>query len=213
MITGHIIVIDDDIAVLESLVSLLTLAGHRVTGFDSAAAFLREAPDLSAACLVTDIRLPDIDGLSLIQRLGSVGFRGVPVIVISGHADVAIAVSAMQLGATTVLEKPFAPTRLLEAISDAIAGASRSSTSAEIAVIRRHYDDLTDRERQVMGHLVAGSSSKVAAKALGISPRTVDVFRAKILHKMAAPNIAAVASRLAVAGLPLLDPSSSQTDP
>jgi two-component system response regulator FixJ len=208
MITGHIIVIDDDPAVLESLVSLLTLAGHRVTGFDSAVTFLNEADTLRASCLVTDIRLPQVDGLSLIQRLAEVGFRGVPVIVISGHADVPIAVSAMQLGATTVLEKPFPPTRLLEAISDAVAGASRASGNPEVAAIRRHYDDLTEREREVMGHLVAGSSSKVAAKALGISPRTVDVFRAKILHKMAAPNIAAVASRLALAGLPLTPPSA-----
>ena len=212
MITGHIIVIDDDPAVLESLVSVLTLAGHRVTGFDSAVAFLKEADGLRVSCLVTDIRLPQVDGLSLIQRLGDVSLWGVPVIVISGHADVPIAVSAMQLGATTVLEKPFPPTRLLEAISDAIVGASRASGNSEVAAIRRRHDDLTDREREVMAHLVAGSSSKVAAKALGISPRTVDVFRAKILQKMSAPNMAAVASKLAFAGLPVLGRCSSQTE-
>lgn len=203
MITGHIIVIDDDPAVLESLVSLLTLAGHRVTGFDSAVAFLREAHGLRASCLVTDIRLPRIDGLTLIERLRDVGLYDLPVIVISGHADVPIAVTAMQLGARTVLEKPFPPMRLLEAISDAIAGARLSTVSPEVAAIRRHYEDLTDREREIMAHLVRGSSSKVTAKALGISPRTVDVFRAKILLKMAAPNVAAVATQLAMAGLPI----------
>lgn len=203
MITGHIIVIDDDPAVLESLISLLALAGHRVTGFPSAIAFLIEAVNLRASCLVTDIRLPQIDGLTLIERLRDVGLHDLPVIVISGHADVPIAVSAMQMGASTVLEKPFAPTRLLEAISDAIAGARLNAASPEVAAIRRHYDELTDREREIMAHLVRGSSSKVAAKALGISPRTVDVFRAKILHKMAAPNVAAVATQLAMAGLPV----------
>jgi two-component system response regulator FixJ len=203
MITGHIIVIDDDPAVLESLISLLTLAGHRVTGFPSAIAFLDAAGDLRPSCLITDIRLPQIDGLTLMERLREVGLHTVPVIVISGHADVPIAVTAMQLGAATVLEKPFPPTRLLAAISDAISGAKMTAASPEVASIRRHYEELTDREREIMAHLVRGSSSKVAAKALGISPRTVDVFRAKILHKMAAPNVAAVATQLAMAGLPM----------
>jgi two-component system response regulator FixJ len=206
MTPGHIIVVDDDPGVLESIVSMLTVAGHRVTGFSSAMAFLAEAANLKASCLVTDIRLPQVDGLTLIQRLGDVGVHDLPVIVISGHADVPIAVSAMQLGAMTVLEKPFPPARLLEAVQAAITRVQPAPASPEIAAILRHYETLTDREREIMGHLVRGSSSKVAAKALGISPRTVDVFRAKILHKMEAPNVAAVATRLAQAGLPLTDP-------
>lgn len=201
MSSGHVIVVDDDPGVLESLVSMLAVAGHRVTGFTSATDLLAEAGDLKAECLVTDIRLPQIDGLTLMQRLGEVGLADIPVIVISGHADVPIAVSAMQLGAMTVLEKPFPPARLLEAVVQAIARARPAAPSPETIAIRQRYDSLTAREREILLHLAKGSSSKVAAKALGISPRTVDVFRAKILQKMAAPNIAAVTSRLAASNL------------
>ncbi len=198
---SHIIVVDDDTGVLDSLVSMLTVAGHRVTGFASAVAFLAEADDMTASCLITDIRLPQMDGLTLIQRLAEGGLADLPVIVISGHADVPIAVSAMQLGALTVLEKPFPPARLLEAVEHALRRHAPSPLSPEVEEIRRHYQSLTDREREIAGHLVRGSSSKVAAKALGISPRTVDVFRAKILQKMDAPNVAALATRLASADL------------
>lgn len=203
MTGAHVIVVDDDPGVLESLVSMLTVAGHRVTGFPSATALLAEAGDMKASCLITDIRLPKVDGLTLIQRLGEIGLEEIPVIVISGHADVPIAVSAMQLGAMTVLEKPFPPARLLEAVAAAVTRAQPKPPSPEVAAIRQHYDSLTDREREIMAHLVRGSSSKVAAKALGISPRTVDVFRAKILQKMQAQNVAAVATQLATAGLPM----------
>lgn len=201
MSASHVIVVDDDPGVLDSLVSMLTVGGHRVTGFASAMAFLAEARDLKASCLITDIRLPKIDGLTLIQRLGEVGFEHVPVIVISGHADVPIAVTAMQLGALTVLEKPFPPARLLEAVSAALAVRRDEPKSPEVAAIMRRYETLTEREREVMSHLVQGSSSKVAAKSLGLSPRTVDVFRAKILQKMQVPNLAALATRLSLAGL------------
>lgn len=202
MTGAHVIVVDDDPGVLESLVSMLTVAGHRVTGFSSATALLAEA-DVKASCLITDIRLPKVDGLTLIQRLREIGLEEIPVIVISGHADVPIAVSAMQLGAMTVLEKPFPPARLLEAVAAAVTRAQPKPPSPEVAAIRQHYDSLTDREREILAHLVRGSSSKVAAKALGISPRTVDVFRAKILQKMQAQNVAAVATQLATAGLPM----------
>lgn len=201
MSRAHVIVVDDDAGVLESLVSMLTIAGHRVTGFTSAAGLLAEAGDMQAACIVTDIRLPQIDGLSLIQRLGDVGLGDIPVIVISGHADVPIAVSAMKLGAQTVLEKPFPPARLLEAVEQAIATTRTAAPGPEVLAVRRRYESLTAREREILAHLVKGSSSKVTAKALGISPRTVDVFRAKILQKMEAPNIAAVTSRLAASNL------------
>jgi two-component system response regulator FixJ len=206
MSATHVIVVEDDQGVLDSLVSMLTIGGHRVTGFSSAVAFLAEARTLSASCLITDIRLPGIDGLTLMQRLGEVGLEHLRVIVISGHADVPIAVSAMQLGAMTVLEKPFPPARLLEAVQAAhsISEAEPTEASPEVDATLRCYATLTARQREIMLHLVRGSSSKVAAKSLGLSPRTVDVFRAKILHKMNAPNIAAVATRLAHARLLVL---------
>ncbi len=204
---ASIVVVDDDEGVLDSLVSLLSIEGHRVTGFSSASAFLREAVDLSPDCVITDIRMPRIDGLSLIERLRELGLGAVPLIVVSGHADVPIAVTAMQLGAMTVLEKPFPPARLLEAVAKAIerAAAARPAApgdaSPEDQAVRERYETLSPREREVLSHLLAGSSSKVTAIALGISPRTVDVFRANILRKMDAPNIAAVATRTARAGV------------
>jgi two-component system, LuxR family, response regulator FixJ len=202
----HVIVVDDDQGVLDSLVSMLTIGGHRVTGFSSAMAFLGEARTLSASCLITDIRLPGIDGLTLMKRLAEVGHEHLPVIVVSGHADVPIAVSAMQLGAMTVLEKPFPPARLLEVVQAAhsISEAEQTEASPEVDATLRCYATLTARQREIMLHLVQGSSSKVAAKSLGLSPRTVDVFRAKILHKMNASNVAALATRLAHAGLLVL---------
>lgn len=197
MTSSRIAVIDDDAAVLESLVSLLTIAGYEVASFPSAVSFLLEAPQLSIACLITDIRLPEIDGLTLIQRLRDIGLGSIPVIVISGHADVPIAVSAMQLGATTVLEKPYSPQRLLEEVNGAIEAGTREEVSEEVVAIRDRYQTLTGREREVLEHLTQGSSSKVTAKVLGISPRTVDVFRAKILQKMKASNIAGLTMQIA----------------
>ena len=207
MSRGYVVVVDDDQGVLESLVSLLSIEGYRVTGFSTASAFLLDVPDLSPDCVITDIRMPQIDGLSLIERLGELGLNAVPVIVVSGHADVPIAVAAMQLGAITVLEKPFPPARLLDVVAKAIDRAATapapSEASPEDEAVRERYKTLSPREREVLSHLLSGSSSKVTAIALGISPRTVDVFRANILRKMKASNLAAVATLTARAGVHL----------
>lgn len=196
-----VIVIDDDPAVLDSLVSMLTVAGHRVCEFASALTFLDALPGLTISCIVTDIRLPQIDGLTLIQRLKERGHEATPVIVISGHADVPIAVAAMQMGAMTVLEKPFPPGRLLTAVRDAIEGARPGHDAEEAIAIRQRYETLTTREREVMANLTQGASSKVTAIRLGISPRTVDVFRGNILRKMEASNVAGLATQAAKAKL------------
>lgn len=206
MSQGSVIVIDDDEAVLESMVSLLSIEGYRVTGFSAAEAFLADAPEMSTDCVITDVRMPRIDGLSLIERMRDLGMNAVPVIVVSGHADVPIAVAAMQLGATTVLEKPFSPARLLDAVAQALRQAAVAHSpivepSPEDKAVLERYLMLTRREREVLAHLLSGSSSKVTAIALGISPRTVDVFRANILRKMDASNIAAVATLTARAGV------------
>lgn len=194
---NHVVIIDDDLAVLDSLAMMISVQGFEVQCFASPFDMLAAVPDLPDSCVVTDIRMPGIDGLELISRLKETRAAAWPVIVISGHADVPIAVSAMQLGAITVLEKPFAPDQLLIALKEALATAGQGAVSPELAEARARYQTLSRREREVLGHLVQGSSSKVTALALQISPRTVDVFRANILRKMAAPNIAALATQVA----------------
>ena len=202
MSKGSVVVVDDDQAVLESIVSLLSIDGYRVSGFTSARAFLDEAADLSFDCLITDIRMPGIDGLGLVERLQQLGLGHKPTVMVSGHANVPIAVAAMQLGASTVLEKPFPPARLLEATAKAIASAAQLALSSEWSQeqlgIKSRYETLSPREREALSHLLNGSSSKVAAIAMGISHRTVDVFRASILRKMKSPNLASVAAQVSM---------------
>ncbi len=125
------------------------------------------------------------------------GLSALPVVVTSGEATVAMAVEAMRLGALTFLEKPYPPTYLLELVDEAMSAKPQGIEADDTA---RRYSTLTRREQEVLGHLIRGASSKLAARSLSISPRTVDVFRAKILRKMEAPNVAAIASRLATIG-------------
>ncbi|WP_309629021.1 response regulator [Brevundimonas sp.] len=193
----HVIIVDDDEAVLASLTTMVSGQGFDVTCFPDPADMLANLPDLPESCLVTDIRMPGMDGLDLISRLKGSRAAGWPVIVISGHVNVPIAVTAMQLGAVTVLEKPFDPDQLVSALMDGATTLSRSVVSEDLAAVRARYQTLTRREREVLGHLVQGSNSKQAALELGLSPRTVDVFRANILRKMHCPNIAALATQVA----------------
>lgn len=209
MSKGNVAVVDDDQGVLDSIVSLLTLAGYDVTGFSTAGALLLAAPDLSLDCLITDIMMPLIDGLSLIVRMRGLGLGAVPIVVVSGNVDVPTAVTAMQLGAMMVLEKPFLPAQLLDVVAKLIDRAKLSvipenaALGPEAAAIRERYETLSPRENVVLSHLLRGSSSKVTAIALKISPRTVDIFRANILRKMKAPNLAAVAMQVSKAGVHL----------
>lgn len=191
---GPIFVVDDDPAVLDSLVELLLLDGFEVQAFLSAHDLIDMARTVTPCCIVTDLRMPDMDGLAMIEHLSGIGLAACPLVVISGHADVRIAVAAMRMGAATVLEKPFPPQDLLAAVHDALAGGRPVAADPALSEARERYRTLTAREREVMAHLVGGSSSKVAGRALGISHRTVDVFRAKILSKMEVANMAALAA-------------------
>lgn len=197
MSTRSVVVVDDDPGVLESLIGMLSIEGYEVTGFASAFDFLEAGGNLKRSCIVTDIRMPGVDGLAFIGRLQSSGRANWPVIVISGHATVPIAVTAMQAGAITVLEKPFPPKDLFAAIEEAMKALACAEPSAAISETRSRYRTLSRRERQVLGHLLEGKSSKVTALELGLSPRTIDAFRANVLRKMEAPNIAALAMQVA----------------
>ncbi|MGV9005212.1 MAG: response regulator transcription factor [Brevundimonas sp.] len=195
MSKGHVVVIDDDAAVLESIEAMLTVADFDVRVFASPTVFFATLDSLPPSCVVTDVRMPEMSGLALVKRLGESGRGDWPLIVVSGHADVAMAVSAMRAGASNFLEKPFVSGALVQAILDAL--AVRRSINAQtpgLEEARDRFQTLSRREREVLTHLVKGASSKVTAMVLGISPRTVDVFRCNILRKMQTPNIAALAT-------------------
>jgi two-component system response regulator FixJ len=189
--SGRVYVIDDDPAMRDSLDFLLSSAGFNVRLFDSAQTFLQALPDMEAGCVVTDIRMPGIDGIELLRQLHSASSaRKLPVIIMTGHGDVRLAVEAMKLGALDFLEKPFEDERLVGMIETALLrNDSGSKNEAVTADISSRVASLTPRERQVMQGLVSGQSNKVIAKDYEISPRTVEVYRANVMTKMQAGNL------------------------
>ena len=184
-----IYVIDDDDAVRQSLEFLLKTAGITVRGFESAKAFLEVMPDIRSGCVITDVRMPDITGIELLQRVKQIN-PDLPVIVITGHGDVSLAVEAMKIGAVDFLEKPFDDDLLLAAVHSALSReADSGKRKAALAGIQDKLAALSNRERQVLDGLVAGKANKVIAFDLGISPRTVEIYRANVMTKMAANSL------------------------
>ena len=182
-------VVDDEEPVRKSLAFLLTMSGFTVRVHESAMRFLEAAPALGKACLVTDLRMPDMSGVELLERLSAIGAM-LPAVVITGHGDVPMAVAAMKAGAVDFIEKPFEDEILINAITRA---ASRLDdvveVSDDIASLRARLDSLSDRERQVLTAIVAGLPNKTIAFDLDISPRTVEVHRANIMSKMQARSL------------------------
>lgn len=181
-------IVDDDEAMRDSLSFLLSAEGMTVRTYDGAAALL-EAGDLAPGCIVTDIRMPGMSGLDLVAELKR---RGVihPVIVLTGHGDVGLAVEAMKAGVHDFLEKPFQDEALLRAVKAAFQrGENASARQRERAEVEMHFSELTPRERDVFGAIVAGDSNKAAAIRLGISPRTVEIYRANVMTKMRAQTL------------------------
>ncbi|GIL01313.1 MAG: DNA-binding response regulator [Alphaproteobacteria bacterium] len=182
-------VVDDEEAVRKSLAFLLTTAGHAVRVHASATDFLAIAPGLHDACLITDLRMPDMSGVELLRRLRAAGAK-VPAIVITGHGDVPMAVEAMKAGALDFIEKPFEDEVLLAAIANACRRAGRAeAVAADAAAVRARLAVLTERERQVLDGVVAGLPNKTIAYDLDISPRTVEVHRANVMAKMQASSL------------------------
>jgi two-component system response regulator FixJ len=194
-------VIDDDEAVRHSLTFLLKSAGMEVKTYDSATAFLGNLPQVKSGCIVTDVRMPDITGLELLHRLKELHF-GLPVIVITGHGDVPLAVEAMKSGAMDFLEKPFDDDALLVAVNAALrdqgANAKREADRAEIV---EKIASLSQRERQVLEGLVAGHANKTIAFDHGISPRTVEIYRANVMSKMQAASLSELVRMALIAGI------------
>lgn len=196
-----IYVIDDDEAVRQSLEFLLKTAGITVRGFESAEAFLYALPEIDSGCIITDVRMPEITGVDLLRRVKEVKPH-LPVIVITGHGDVSLAVEAMKIGAIDFLEKPFDDDVLIAAVRSALNYvADTNSRKAELGDINDKLAALSNRERQVLDGLVAGHANKTIAFDLGISPRTVEIYRANLMTKMAANSLSDLVRMAMLAGI------------
>ncbi len=183
-------IVDDEEAVRNSLAFLLGASGFAVRTHASAAAFLEIAPGIKNGCLVTDLRMPDIDGVELLRRLNAAGTM-LPTIVVTGHGDVHMAVEAMKNGALDFIEKPFSDGVLIDSIRRAVDKAnSLLDADAAEARTRDRLATLSEREIQVLKGVVEGRANKTIAFELGISPRTVEVYRAGLMSKMQTKSLA-----------------------
>lgn len=184
--------IDDDDGVRQSLAFLLTTAGLAVRVYESGVAFLAALSTLQPGCIVSDVRMPEIDGLELQRRLKELGVR-LPVIIITGHADVPLAVQAMKAGAIDFIEKPFDDELLLGAIRAALDRYDEiGHRETEVAQIQARLQTLSVREREVLDGLLAGYPNKTIAYDLKLSPRTVEVHRANVMIKMGATSLSSL---------------------
>src|SRR5437763_1007863 len=182
--TSLVHVIDDDEAVRDSLMFLLKTAHVDVRTYESATAFLSLLPNVSGGCIITDVRMPEISGMDLLRRLKELKVS-IPVIVITGHGDVQLAVEAMKIGAVDFLEKPFDDDRLLAAVRAALGHSEKvARQGSERAKLLDRLASLSNREREVLEGLVAGKPNKMIAFDLGISPRTIEIYRANLMTKM-----------------------------
>ncbi len=181
--------IDDDESVRQALAFLLTTAGHAVRVYESGTAFLDALATLQPGCIISDVRMPGVDGLELQRRLKGLDIN-LPFIIMTGHADVPLAVEAMKAGAIDFIEKPFDDDLLLSAINTALARFSEAGhREAEIAQIQTKLQSLSAREQQVLQGLLAGHPNKTIAYDLNLSPRTVEVHRANVMTKMGATSL------------------------
>ncbi len=203
-------IVDDDEAVRDSLEVLFGAEGFKVATFASAKDFLAAGP-ARAGCLVTDVRMPEMNGLELLAALAGRPDPP-PVIMITGHGDVPMAVRAMKLGAADFIEKPFDAQLLVARVREALRAAGPPSGAAALrAKIEGRLELLTPREREVLEQLVAGRSNKAIGRALDISPRTVEIHRARVMEKMAVDSLAALVRLALAAGIdpgPARDPDT-----
>ena len=194
----QVFIVDDDEAVRESLAALLASYDYKATTFPSALHFLARCDRNASGCLIADVRMPDMDGLELQEKVG-LDFPNLAVVIITGHGDVPVAVRAMKAGAVDFVEKPFTEETILETVKTALeqsAKPKRHAGGSEEGVSR--LDQLTPREREVLEGLVAGLPNKTIAYDLGISARTVEVHRARVMEKMQARSLSALV-RIAIA--------------
>ena len=200
-------VIDDDEAVREALAFQLGSAGIEVRTYESAVVFLEVASTVRTGCIITDVRMPELSGIDLVRRLRELKLT-VPVIVITAHGDIPLAVEAMRLGAADFLEKPFEDEVLLASVRSALDRGDRDQKhQAERSNIEARLAALSNRERDVLKGLVAGHANKQIAYDLGISPRTIENYRANLMIKMQAGSLSDLVRMALIAGI--LDPNGS----
>jgi len=198
---GKVYVIDDDEAMRDSLNFLLDSADYKVTLFETAVKFLDALPGLEFGCVVSDVRMPGLDGIELLKRMKA-GHSTFPIVIMTGHGDVPLAVEAMKLGAVDFLEKPFEDDRLIAMIETAIQQAEPAARSEALTQdIAARIASLSPRERQVMDGLIAGLSNKLIARDYDISPRTIEVYRANVMTKMQANSLSELVRLAMRAGL------------
>jgi two-component system response regulator FixJ len=194
-------IVDDEEAVRDSLSFLLESKGYVVKSFGSALDFLAAAPALPIGCLIVDIRMPEMDGLELQERLKALAL-GFPMIVITGHADVPLAVRTMKAGVVDFIEKPFASETILDSLGGALSRlASRNKRDPAAAAAAEKLALLSPREREVLAGLLAGLPNKSIAYDLEISPRTVEIYRARVMGKMGARSLSELIRLALAAGM------------
>jgi two-component system, LuxR family, response regulator FixJ len=193
----RVYVIDDDEAMRDSLDFLLGSADFDVTIFESAHHFLDAVSSIEFGCVLSDVRMPGIDGIELLKRLKA-AHSAFPVLIMTGHGDVPLAVEAMKLGAVDFVEKPFEDDRLIGMIDAALRQAESSARTEAVTLdVTARIAALSPRERQVMDGLIAGLSNKLIAREYDISPRTIEVYRANVMTKMQANSLSELV-RLAI---------------
>lgn len=193
-------IVDDDEAVRQSLAFMLGSVGLPIRLYESAKEFLEALDPSLCGCLVTDVRMPEMTGIELLSRIKD-RMPLLPAIVITGHGDIPLAVEAMKAGAVDFIEKPFEEEVLLKAVEAALDKAGGESDGQLPEVLSR-LATLSERERQVLEGLVAGQANKVIAAAHGISPRTVEVYRANVMTKMQAKNLPELVRMAVLAHVP-----------
>lgn len=191
-------IVDDDDAIRDSLEALLGASGHPTRGFKNANEFLYADDTDQLGCLLLDVRLPDADGISVLEQLVSTSFLP-PVVIITGHGDIPMAVRAMHIGAADFVEKPFDPDAMLNIVANAIAEKKRRRKKEIVTkTARDSLAKLTPRETDVMRKLVIGQPNKIIAAELGVSPRTVELHRARVMEKTEAESLSHLV-RIAIA--------------
>jgi two-component system response regulator FixJ len=185
-----VFIIDDQQPVRDALGEMLSVFGYAVETFESADAFLKLIGDSRTGCIVADVRMPGIDGIELVRELSRRG-RSLPVILISGHADVPMAVAAIKAGAQDFIEKPVDDTHLLAAINQCLSRAFDDLERVQsVEELRLRFGRLTRREVEVLNHVIEGCTSEAIALRLGISQRTVEGYRVQVMSKMQAESVA-----------------------
>ncbi|MBS0333792.1 MAG: response regulator [Proteobacteria bacterium] len=184
-----VFVVDDDAAALDSLVLLLRSDGLNPSGYSSAQAFLDALPAEPRGCVVSDVRMPGMDGVQLVRTLKQMG-SPLPIILITGHADVTAAVQAMKAGASDFVQKPYESEQILRLVRAALEENDEAvDANARRNRVKTRIESLTARERQVLNLIMEGASNKLIASSLAISPRTVEIYRANVMSKMRADSL------------------------